>query len=98
NVVDEAKQQSLVLMDATEVVALCFRDGTAQPQLEQLDVAGDGVQRRTKLVAHVGDELALRAVRILRLSSPTVGLGPGRLGVAPRGALRFVQTRVLDEQ
>jgi hypothetical protein len=98
NVVDEAKQEPLVLMDATEVVALCFRHRTAQPHLEQLDVAGDRIQRRAELVAHVGDEFALRPVRVLRLPSPSVRLRARRFRVTPRGALRFVQARVLDEQ
>jgi hypothetical protein len=62
HLVDEPEQVALAPLDAPEVVALRLGDGPADPQLEQLGVAADGVERRAQLVAHHRQELALRAV------------------------------------
>ena len=54
--------------DALEVVAAARSvTGPRDPHREQLGVAADGVERRAQLVRHRREELALRAIRDLRL-------------------------------
>ena len=57
------------------------RERAVDAEVEQLRVADDGVERRAQLVAHRGEELALRPVR--------------RLRVGPRGALSLDLARAL---
>ena len=63
-------QQILVSPDAAEILDLLRCDGSAQPELEQLGEAADGVERRAQLVAHHREELRLRGVRALELRIP----------------------------
>jgi hypothetical protein len=74
---------------ALEVQALRVGDRPTQPELQQLGVAADGVERGPQLVAHGREELALRPVRGLRL-------GPRRLGRRARGVLRLEEPRPLQ--
>jgi hypothetical protein len=82
HLVDEAEQVPLARPDAREVGALLVGDRAAQPELDQLRVAADGVERGAQLVRHDGEELALGAVR--------------RLGLGARRALGLVQAGALE--
>ena len=54
---------ALALLDAIERRALRRRHRPVDPQLDQLGVPADRVERRPQLVTHDREELALRAVR-----------------------------------
>ena len=54
-------------MRARYVAAAARVTGPRDALLQQLGVAGDGVERRAQLVRHRREELALRAVRRLGL-------------------------------
>src|SRR6185295_15084324 len=76
-------QVALAAIDAIEIFALLERNRAPQLQLQQLRVAGDRVERRTQLVRHCGEELALRRV--------------GFLGFVSSGALAFDELLVLGD-
>jgi hypothetical protein len=80
--------------DAGEVLALFVRYRSAQPHRQQVHVAADGVERRAQLVAHDGQELALRPVRGLRLRREAEELVVRRLQIA-RQRLRPFACRAL---
>src|SRR6478672_931194 len=64
----------LAAANAGEIALLLLGDGAADPQLEQLRVAANGVERSAKLVRHRREKLALRAVRHLGFrNSASVG-------------------------
>ena len=98
HIVDQRQQHALVLAYALQVLDLRFGHRAAESHLEQLDVARDRVQRRSQLVAHVGDELAFRLVRRLRFLPLAVGLGSCGFRFAPRFPLGLVESRVLYQQ
>ena len=77
-VVDEKQQRVRTGADSLEPVALLERQlGGAH----ELGHAKDGVQRRPDLVAHAGEELALRKVRHLRLVACPEEIGHGEVAV-----------------
>ena len=65
HVVDEAEQVLAAPQDGAEVLAVARRT-RSRVALHELGEAEDGVERRAQLVAHVGEEDALGAVRLLR--------------------------------
>ena len=56
---------ALAPLDALQVDALLLRDRAANPQLQQLDVAANGVERCAELVAHHRQKFRLRAIGAL---------------------------------
>src|SRR4051812_43771261 len=82
DVVDEAEQVMLAALDSVEYVPLRLGDWAMNPELEQLGVAADGVQRGAQFMAHRREKLRLHLV--------------GRVGLAPSGALRLEQARPLE--
>ena len=71
--VDQAEEVPLAALDPVEVRPLLGRHRPVHAHLHQLRVAADGVERRAQLVRHHGEELALRAVRGLRLTARGMG-------------------------
>src|SRR5690606_8896958 len=71
DILDQSEEVLTAQADPGELLALGIRDGPAQPQLEQLRVPDDGVDRCADLVADVGEELALGEIRLLRLGAST---------------------------
>ena len=78
HVVDQIEQLRAALGDGVDRVPLCRGQGGVA--LQELCVAEHAVQRRAQLVAHVGQELALRArggfCRFLRAPQLGVALAP----------------------
>jgi hypothetical protein len=73
--INEAQQVSLAPPDARDVFRVARRELSGNAHLEQLGVAVDGVERRSELVAHHGEEVTLRLVRPLGFSAcRTLGL------------------------
>ena len=64
--VDQAEQVPLAALDARERVRWSRVTGPWMPDLDQLRVAGDRVERCAQLVRHHRQELALRLARRLR--------------------------------
>src|SRR6185503_17362578 len=62
HILDEPQQRLLVLLDARQVRALWLTQLAADAQIEQVDVAGDRIERGSKLVTHRRQEHALRAI------------------------------------
>jgi hypothetical protein len=81
NVVDDAEQMVRRVADLVEALAVLR---LADVALEQVGHAEDGVHRRADLVAHVGQELALRPVGCL-------GFLAGCLGLPRAAAHHFLQ-------
>src|SRR5450432_3859935 len=69
HVVHEREKVALASIDAIECIALRIRNRSVQPQIEQLRVSGDRVERGAQLVTHHRKKLILGAVRDLRLGS-----------------------------
>jgi hypothetical protein len=91
--VDEPEQVPLAGPDAAEVRPLLLGEGAADPELHQLGVAVDGVERGAQLVAHDGEKLALRAVRRLGVGSRPLGFRPRpSAAVQRRSASRRART------
>src|SRR6185369_12273542 len=65
DVVDQAEQMPAGGLDLLQVGDRVLLPHLLRGLLEHLAVADDRVQRRAQLMAHVGEELALRAVRVL---------------------------------
>src|SRR5688500_3725219 len=90
DLVDQPEQVALTRLNAGEVTALVLGDRATHAHLHQLGVSADGVERRTQLMAHDGEELALGAVgrfgfalgglrhlsRLLALLQQALALGP----------------------
>src|SRR5262249_36380944 len=75
----EAEEVTAALEDIRDVRLLPIGERPGDPLLHELREADDGVERRTKLVAHAGEESALRLTDELRLEARAVLL----LGRAP---------------
>ncbi len=76
NLIDEVKQVVSGLEDLIDALLPFF---IKLFHLKELSKAEDGIQRRTKLVAHAGEELALGPVRFLCLPLRSLGLVFGLL-------------------
>ena len=73
----------LAAVDPPQVVELRLRRRRGDAVDHELDVAADGVERRAQLVAHHGEELRLRAVRLSR-RRPRRRRARSRAACAPR--------------
>ena len=85
HVVDEAEQVAGVGLYLPDIGEHGGVAGVLHLLLQHLAVADDGGQRRAKLVAHVGEELALRAVGGLGGVLGGVQLGLGELALGDVG-------------
>ena len=72
HVVDELEQVVALVEDVAQVLLVVGGDRPDLPVVHELREADDRVERRAQLVRHVGEELALEAVRLLH---PPVLLG-----------------------
>src|SRR5205814_9615479 len=61
HVVDELQQMATADQDVTEKFLVLRHPRRDESVVEELGEADDGVQRRTELVRHVGEKLALRS-------------------------------------
>ena len=86
DVVDQAEQVLAAAADALEVRALALRQGAADAHEQQVGVARDRIERRAQLVAHRGEERALRLVRRHRLHARLLGRLRRDLELAARDA------------
>src|SRR5438552_15417771 len=59
---DEQREVLLIRLYAREIGVLLLGDGSAQSHVEELDVAGDGIEWRAHVVAHRAEERCLRFV------------------------------------
>jgi hypothetical protein len=84
HLVDESEQVTLALLDARNVGALRFVDGSVDAKIEKVGVACDGVERRSQLVTHDGEEFALRAVGGIRFRTCAFTLGEEFLNLLSR--------------
>jgi len=78
NVVDQAQKVGGGALDPPEILDLIRIDHAANSQLEDLGVAGDGVERRAKLVTHRAQKHRLGVVGVLRHHACLAGLGECR--------------------
>ena len=76
DVVDEHEQVTAAGAQRGQLRPLLVVDRPGDAQLQQVGVADDRVDRRADLVAHVGQELALRLVGLLGLQAGALRLPP----------------------
>src|SRR5439155_6133596 len=95
HLVDEIQQVAPTLQDLLDALALFLVEGA---EIKELAEAEDGVERCTELVAHPRQELALGAVRPLRLLHGPLRRGPGLLQrLLAALAIRDVPAHRVDE-
>src|SRR5207247_10305128 len=65
NVVDQTREICGGALDLAQIQRLFRSDGSANAELQELGVTGNGVERRAKLVTHHPQKERLRAVGVL---------------------------------
>ena len=85
HVAHEAVEVVLAPLDPAKVDELLLGHGATHAELDELRVAADRIQRRTQLVTHRREELALGAIRLLRLLRQALELGLRALRVLDVG-------------
>ena len=75
-IVDDVDEHLLAVVDAREEPCLFRRRLIGGPDAEQVDVAGDRLERRPQLVTHPREELDLGAPRLLAPFAGSFGVGP----------------------
>ena len=88
DVVDQAEQMLAGILDLAQVRHLRFAPGTLGVLEQDLAVTDDRVQGRAQLMAHAGDEVRLRAGRLLARPDRLVQLAFHALAVADVGEAR----------
>ena len=85
NVVDQTREICGGALDLAQIQRLFRSDGSANAELQELGVTGNGVERRAKLVTHHPQKERLRAVGVLGFLAGVARFSEGRrdLAVAP---------------
>src|SRR5688500_18898342 len=74
NIPDHGKEMLLGAQDAQHCVSLLLRGRAVKTVEHQLRVAADGVERRSQVVRHAGEEFGLRCIRTLGVGTRTLEL------------------------
>ena len=89
--IDEPQEVTLVEPDLLQIRDLSVGHRPAQPQFDQLGVAGNRIERRAQFVRHHGQEVALG-------SAGAFGFGPGTFCLAPSAMFGRQEPRVVERQ